>query len=177
MKHVGESKPCNCCQSNTCIWYQCQPCQNCFPFRYDVGGLCNGILAGVVSITAGCSNITNLSAIGVAVARLVHSFFCFLVFLFVQTDLYHQRVKNNVFAHMWVHIDGHSSNLNSSIVIQEIFGPCQIARCGLYQNRTDHLDFIVASYYGGRDAMTHLYFHIFPHPFLRNHRDPWSQHA
>ncbi|CAL1161027.1 unnamed protein product [Cladocopium goreaui] len=34
--------------------------------KYDVGGLCNGILAGVVSITAGCSNITNLSAIGVA---------------------------------------------------------------------------------------------------------------
>lgn len=36
--------------------------------RYDVGGLCNGILAGVVSITAGCGNITNLSAIGAAVA-------------------------------------------------------------------------------------------------------------
>ena len=75
ISYIGESKPCNCCQSNTCIWYQCQPCQICFPFRYDVGGLCNGILAGVVSITAGCSNITNLSAIGVAVARLLHSFF------------------------------------------------------------------------------------------------------
>lgn len=35
--------------------------------RYDVGGLCNGILAGVVSITAGCGNLTNLSAIIVAV--------------------------------------------------------------------------------------------------------------
>lgn len=34
--------------------------------KYDVGGLCNGILAGVVSITAGCGNISNLSAIGVA---------------------------------------------------------------------------------------------------------------
>ena len=44
-------------------------------------------------------------------------------------------------------------------LFKRIFGPCQIARCGLYQNRTDHLDFIVASYYGGRDAMTHLYFH------------------
>lgn len=35
--------------------------------KYDVGGLCNGILAGVVSITAGCGNLTNLSAIIVAV--------------------------------------------------------------------------------------------------------------
>jgi len=35
--------------------------------KYDVGGLCNGILAGVVSISAGCGNLTNLSAIIVAV--------------------------------------------------------------------------------------------------------------
>jgi len=30
--------------------------------RYDVGGMCNGILAGLVSITAGCGNVTNWSA-------------------------------------------------------------------------------------------------------------------
>lgn len=39
--------------------------------RYDVGGLCNGILAGVVSITAGCGNVTSLSAIGAAVAWIL----------------------------------------------------------------------------------------------------------
>lgn len=30
--------------------------------RYDVGGLCNGILAGLVSITAGCGNMESGSA-------------------------------------------------------------------------------------------------------------------
>lgn len=31
--------------------------------RYDVSGLCNGILAGLVSITAGCANMTSFSAV------------------------------------------------------------------------------------------------------------------
>jgi len=30
--------------------------------KYDVGGLCNGILAGLVSITAGCANVESYSA-------------------------------------------------------------------------------------------------------------------
>mmetsp|Transcript_39172 Transcript_39172/g.90453 ORF Transcript_39172/g.90453 Transcript_39172/m.90453 type:complete len:541 (-) Transcript_39172:41-1663(-) len=35
--------------------------------RYDVGGLCNGILAGLVSITAPCGNVTNWSAFLIAI--------------------------------------------------------------------------------------------------------------
>jgi len=35
--------------------------------KYDIGGFCNGILAGLVSITAGCANVTCLSAFIIAV--------------------------------------------------------------------------------------------------------------
>eukprot|EP00971_Amphidinium_carterae_P303489 6030535-Amphidinium_carterae.1 len=35
--------------------------------RYDVGGMCNGILAGLVSITAPCGNVTNWSAFLLAI--------------------------------------------------------------------------------------------------------------
>jgi len=35
--------------------------------RYDVGAMCNGILAGLVSITAGCGNVTNWSAFALAI--------------------------------------------------------------------------------------------------------------
>jgi len=35
--------------------------------RYDVGGMCNGILAGLVSITAPCGNVTNWSAFAIAI--------------------------------------------------------------------------------------------------------------
>jgi len=33
--------------------------------KYDVGGLCNGILAGLVSITAGCGNVESGSAVAI----------------------------------------------------------------------------------------------------------------
>merc|ERR1719433_1560587 len=33
--------------------------------KYDVGGLCNGILAGLVSITAGCGNVWSGSALAI----------------------------------------------------------------------------------------------------------------
>jgi len=35
--------------------------------RYDVGGLCNGILAGLVSITAPCGNVENYNAFFIAI--------------------------------------------------------------------------------------------------------------
>jgi len=35
--------------------------------RYDVGAMCNGILAGLVSITAPCGNVTNWSAFLIAI--------------------------------------------------------------------------------------------------------------
>eukprot|EP00971_Amphidinium_carterae_P012773 251836-Amphidinium_carterae.1 len=35
--------------------------------RYDVGGLCNGILAGLVSITAPCGNVENYAAFFIAI--------------------------------------------------------------------------------------------------------------
>jgi Amt family ammonium transporter len=35
--------------------------------KYDIGGFCNGILAGLVSITAGCGNVTCISAFVIAV--------------------------------------------------------------------------------------------------------------
>jgi len=35
--------------------------------KYDIGGFCNGILAGLVSITAGCGNVTCQSAFVIAV--------------------------------------------------------------------------------------------------------------
>jgi len=34
--------------------------------KYDIGGFCNGILAGLVSITAGCGNVTCISAFIIA---------------------------------------------------------------------------------------------------------------
>jgi len=33
--------------------------------KYDVGGFCNGILAGLVSITAGCGNVESYSAVAI----------------------------------------------------------------------------------------------------------------
>jgi len=35
--------------------------------KYDVSGLCNGILAGLVSITAGCGNVENGSALAIGI--------------------------------------------------------------------------------------------------------------
>ena len=120
-----------------------------------------------MSITAGCGNISNLSAIGVAVAWLSHCVFspfsssCSPVRAnrSVPPDRKKQCVCTYYAGGTLIH--GHSSNVKSLIGIQEIFGQCHIVRCGIYQNRTDHLDFIVVSYYGHKDAMTHVYIPIY----------------
>ncbi|CAJ1425958.1 unnamed protein product, partial [Effrenium voratum] len=53
--------------------------------RYDVSGLCNGILAGLVSITAGCANMTSFSA--VCVGALGGGVYCIFSSLLVKLQI------------------------------------------------------------------------------------------